>query len=80
MRTERASRKSTPFMRALLGASWFVVAVEAVVDLAVISKARQCYTIAAGLPGIYVSLQPATAARDGAIIFGDQEFKPLGGA
>jgi hypothetical protein len=65
-------------MRALLGASWFVVAVVAVVDWAVISKARQCYTIAAGLPGIYVSLQPAVAARDGAIIFGDQDSKPTG--
>jgi hypothetical protein len=67
-------------MRALLGASWFVVAVMAVVDWAVISKARQCYTITAGLPGIYVSLQPATAGRNSDIIFGDQEFKPLGGA
>jgi hypothetical protein len=37
MRTDRASRKSTPFIRALLGASWVVVAVVvgAVVDVAI---------------------------------------------
>jgi len=48
MSTERESRKRTPFIRALLGASWVVVA-------GMVARPEKCYTIGGVSSGIYVS-------------------------